>query len=122
MAAYRQALRISPREPNVANSHMGLTFAALMLGRAEEAVAHSVRAVASNPDYPHAHASLAAHLALTGRMDEARAALREFRSRLPAATAADRLRWFREESERPLFLAARQRELEALRAIGLPQG
>ncbi|WP_254453695.1 hypothetical protein [Siccirubricoccus sp. G192] len=121
MAEFRQAIRISPREPNIGIPYNGLAFASLMLDRVEDAVAYSVRAVASNPDYAGGRFGLARDLALAGRREEARTALGEYLRLRPGTTIAGLRRLSQGQSGYPLYSATWERGAEALRAIGMPE-
>ena len=121
LAGFARAMRISPRDPWVGGWHNGSAFASQMLGRDEDALAHAVRAVAASQGLAETHLNLAAAYALLGRSEEARHALAEYRRLRPDATTEGLRRRWREWSEHPLFVATRDRQIEALRAIGLPE-
>lgn len=77
IASAERALRLSPRDPF---RHMFLQQLALahnQAGRHEDAVAWGRRAVGENPNSAQALRTLAAALALAGRLDEARATMAE---------------------------------------------
>ena len=121
LADLAQAVRISPRDPWIGTTYVGMAFANLMLGRDAEAVGHAVRAVAGNPGFPLVRLQLASALALAGRMEEARIALDEHHRMSPGMTVELFRRRARENSGHPLYLATCEREAEALRAIGMPE-
>ena len=103
----------------------GLGRALLQLGRDAEAADALRRAVAGNPTFAHAHALLAAALALAGEEAPARAAMAQFR-RMEPDTPLDAL------AQRcaspfgatdPLYKARNRRVLEGLRrAAAMPAG
>ncbi|WP_170979255.1 winged helix-turn-helix domain-containing tetratricopeptide repeat protein [Roseomonas sp. HF4] len=77
IASAERALRLSPRDPfRYAFLHQ-LTLAHNQAGRHEDAVAWGRRAVGENPNSVQALRTLAAALALAGRLDEARATMAE---------------------------------------------
>lgn len=121
LADFAHALRIGQREPYAGTFHWGMASANLMLNRDADAVAQAVRAVAINPGLPNLHLQLASTLALVGRMEEAGNALDDYRKfRSDMTVEVFRLQ-SRKASGHPLYLATRDREAEALRAIGMPE-
>jgi adenylate cyclase len=94
----------------------------ILLGRDEEAIAALRAALESNPADVGDYAVLAAAYALTGRKDEARAALAQYDRFHPGATAAT----FRNLSPVPLQLTdpsyrqQRERLKDGLRKAGMP--
>jgi DNA-binding winged helix-turn-helix (wHTH) protein/tetratricopeptide (TPR) repeat protein len=102
----QQALALNPAgHPTI---HAVLGRALLLAGRAEEALARCNRCVAQLPDYGPAYHSLVVAAIETGRIEEARAALRELvRLRpgwIPRNHTGD---WFfRDERDAQRFLAA----------------
>ncbi len=121
LADFEQAVRISPHHAYVGTTYWGMAFANLMLGRDADAAAHALRAVVGNPTLPDVRLQLASTLALVGRTEEARIALGEFRRLRPEMTVEHFRRRSREISGHPLWLATRDREAEALRAVGMPE-
>jgi TolB-like protein/DNA-binding winged helix-turn-helix (wHTH) protein/Flp pilus assembly protein TadD len=121
MADFALAVRISPRDPYVGTFFWGMAIASLMLGRDGDAAAHAMRAIAGNPTLPDVRLQLASALALVGRTEEARTALAEYHRLRPGTTVESFRRRAREVSRHPLWLATRDREAEALRAIGMPE-
>lgn len=117
-----EAIRISPRDAYVDRWYASLGIAALMQGRDEEAVGHLVRARAANSNYPDHLFRLAAAYALTGRRDDARIVLDEFRRARPDDTLAGRRRSVARASNDGLFLATWNRMHDAAASLGMPEG
>jgi tetratricopeptide (TPR) repeat protein len=72
---FERSLRLSPHDPKAHDSLSGMAIALIQLDRAAEAIPMARRAVQHNPNYATAWRALTAALALTGRIDEAHAAL-----------------------------------------------
>jgi TolB-like protein/Flp pilus assembly protein TadD len=118
-AHVREALRLSPRDRQTF-LWFGMAGAAKTQLRAhDEAVAWYRRSIEANRNYPTAHFSLAANLALLGRMDEARASATSGLSLDPRFT----LRRFRASwvCDHPVYVAQLERVLEGLREAGVPE-
>jgi adenylate cyclase len=77
IARAERALRLSPRDPLRYTFLHQLTLAHNQAGRHEDAVAWGRRTVSENPNSVQGHRTLAAALALAGRLDEARATMAE---------------------------------------------
>jgi TolB-like protein len=121
IADINEAMRISPRDRDLGSWFQLLGFANLMLGQDEDALAYFERAVAASPTiYPH-RLSLASTYALVGRVDEARATLREFRERYPQVTITYLRPLGQVWSPYPLWRAMQERLLAGLRLAGLPE-
>jgi class 3 adenylate cyclase/TolB-like protein len=114
----RDAVRISPRDWNLDLFYDRLATSLLMLGRDEEALGYRLRARAANPQQANHLFLLAAALKLVGRTEEARPALEEFRRLRPNDTIAGWRRVGPRQSPYPLYLATRERQFAAIRAIG----
>ena len=76
-AHVHEALRLSPRDEGAHRWMSWVGLAKLQLGADAEAVVWLRRSLKTNPNYPIAHFELAAALAHLGKMDEARAAVKE---------------------------------------------
>ncbi|HEV8095137.1 MAG TPA: hypothetical protein VGP71_05365 [Burkholderiales bacterium] len=89
----------------------------LYLGDYEEAVRHIKLCCVEMPHLAFARYVLASACALAGRMEEARAALEEFREMRPGVGIAA----LRREalSEHPKYLLLRERLYEGLRLVGM---
>ena len=97
-----------------------LGLAKVHLGTEAEAVPWLRRSIEANRNFPPGHFNLAAALALLGELDEARSALKAGLALNPSLTLR-RLR-LNVPSDNPTFLAARERILEGLRLVSVPEG
>jgi TolB-like protein/class 3 adenylate cyclase/Tfp pilus assembly protein PilF len=79
LAAQEQAIRLSPRDPYIANRHWSMGMIRLLQARTEEALLWLERARSANPRLPGPHAWLASAYALTGDGESACAELAEAR-------------------------------------------
>ena len=102
-AHVREALRLSPRDPEAFYSLMLVGTAKAFLGRHEEAVDFLRRSVEANPTNRSSHIFLAAALALFGRPEEARAAARAALAVNPQATIARFRATLASFSDNPVF-------------------
>jgi TolB-like protein/class 3 adenylate cyclase/Flp pilus assembly protein TadD len=118
-ADVREALRISPRDQDAFAWFAYLATAKLYLGKHDEAVEEYRRSQEYNRNHPLVSMYLGAALALGGRVEEARAEVREGLKRLPEFT----IRTFREGtlSDNPIYLAQRERLYEGMRKAGVPE-
>jgi TolB-like protein/Flp pilus assembly protein TadD len=112
------ALRLSPRDAFAYTWCHLAGEAKLALGRYHDAVAWLRRSIEINRTYPIALFSLAAALALQGRLDEARAAAAQGFAIVPTFT----LRRYRNaaSSDHPIHLLYRESICEGLRRAGVP--
>ncbi len=109
------AIRLSPRDPLLIIFYLAQGWAALAAERYEEAFEFTIRAAASNPEFPDIYAVRAAAEGQLGRVEAARSTLGEMLRRMPGLTVAD------ERLNRPFARAAdRERFLAGLRKAGLP--
>jgi TolB-like protein/DNA-binding winged helix-turn-helix (wHTH) protein/Flp pilus assembly protein TadD len=118
IAALEQAQRLSPRDPNLNGIFVVTAAAHLYLGRDREALEWARRSVLERPQHAVAHSWVAAAAANLGEAETARAALAEFRRRLPSYTIAS----FRDERlcANDLCRAQRERYYAGLAKAGLP--
>jgi len=79
------AVRLSPRDPNLAYWHEFIGSAEMALGRYREAIAHFGKSASLNPGYPRSWAGLAAAQALAGDMEAARRHADKLRAFAPDA-------------------------------------
>jgi TolB-like protein/class 3 adenylate cyclase/Tfp pilus assembly protein PilF len=116
----QEAFRLSPRDTEAYIWMLFVGIAKLQLGADEEACARFRRSVEINRNHPRAHFWLAAALALTGSLDEARAAAQAGLALNPGFT----IRRFQRQtpSNNPTYLAKRERILEGMRMAGVPEG
>jgi len=115
-----EALRLSPRD-RLSFLWIGyLAAAKLCLGADREAASWYRRSIELNRNYPLAHFSLAAALALLGRLDEARTEAQTGLALDPKFT----IRRYRAGafSDNPVFLKQRERIIEGMRTAGIPEG
>ena len=96
-------------------------LAMLHLGSYEQAVAWFRRSVEANRNFPAPNLNLAAALALLGRPDEARTAVKAALALNPTqATSRIRAAWAA-RSDDPTFAAGAERILEGMRKAGVPE-
>jgi len=109
------ALRLSPRDPQLADWQYRLAMAHFTAGRYEQALESARAAQANNSALPWPPIHAAALMRLN-RAQEAQAAFDEFHTRHPKVEAAQIER--RLPGTHPLFVQARERLLADLRALG----
>ena len=115
-----EALRLSPRDPLIHLWLMFAGFAKTLLGKWEEALSWLRKSIDVNPNNPWSNFYLSACLVHLGRLDEARAAVGAGLAVNPKFSIK-RLRAF-SESNNAVFLAQRERMIEAMRLAGAPDG
>jgi TolB-like protein/DNA-binding SARP family transcriptional activator len=119
---FDKAERFGPRDPGRWTWLAGKGQTLVLLGRDDDAIAALRAAIDANPAAVREYAVLAAALALSGRTDEARAALDQYSRVSPGMTVAT----FRNLSPVPLSLTdpayrqQRERLKEGLRKAGMP--
>jgi TolB-like protein len=119
-AHVQDALRLSPRDNGVYRWLYIIGGAKLQLRADAEAVAWIRRSLEVNRNYPVAHFHLAAALALLGKLNDARAAVKDGLALDPYFT---RRRFLANSlSDDPTFLAAEKRISEGMRMAGVPEG
>jgi tetratricopeptide (TPR) repeat protein len=79
IAVQEQAIRLSPRDPYIANWYYRIGQAHLLQGRVDEAARWFERACAGNPTMPFLYAYLASAYGLRGESERAAEALAEAR-------------------------------------------
>ena len=115
-----EALRLSPRDVETYQWTCFVGVAKLQLGSDVEAVSSLRRSTEANRNFPLAHVSLAAALALTGALDEARTAAG---TGLALNSGFTVRRFFAaQQSDNPIFRAGLERFCEGLRLAGVPEG
>jgi tetratricopeptide (TPR) repeat protein len=114
----REALRLSPRDPNVYRWLHLVGFAKLMIGEDAEALAWLRRSLETNRNNPLAHFHLGAALVFLGKPDEARGAVRAGLALDPMFTN----RRVRRMSDDPTFRAQAKRIRDGMRLAGVPEG
>jgi adenylate cyclase len=116
-----KALRLSPRDPMLANWLSFTGRAQFYLGRDDEAIDALHRAAAANPTISGTHLHLAAAYALTGRAAEAQASLAEFEKLEPNTTISMIKSETETMSDNATFLNQRGRLYDGLRKAGMPE-
>jgi adenylate cyclase len=106
-----QAMRLSPRDPEIPNRFMNLGMAELGLGNFDAAVAEFQKAINAGDHSFIPYANLSAAYALAGKKEESKSALAEAQRLNPNLT----LKWLTEHAPHlpPLF--------DGLRKAGLPE-
>jgi len=113
-----EALRLSPRDPLIHLWFMFAGFAKTLLGKWKEALPSLRKSIEANPNNAWSNFYLSACLAHLGQLDEARAAVGAGLAVNPKFSIK-RLRAFG-ESDNAVFLAQRERMIEAMRMSGVP--
>ena len=72
IALVHHAIRLNPRDPNIAEHFFTLGTAQALLGRSDEAIVSLRRANAANPRLWYVHMNLAAVYGMQQRIDEAK--------------------------------------------------
>jgi TolB-like protein/class 3 adenylate cyclase len=116
----REALRLSPKDDGTYRWLYFVGAAKLHLGSDAEAMAWIRRSLEANRNYPVAHFHLAAALALLGKLNEARATVKDGLALDPYFTCRRFLA--NPMSDNPTFLAAEKRIAEGMRMAGVPEG
>ncbi|SIO15465.1 TolB amino-terminal domain-containing protein [Bradyrhizobium erythrophlei] len=119
-AHVQEALRLSPRDEAVTRWMSNVAMAKLHLGADAEAVMWLRRSLKANANYPWAHFQLAAAHALSGELDEARAAAKAGLALDPGFTIR-RLKAFPFSGDEQ-FRAASRRIIRGMRMAGVPEG
>jgi adenylate cyclase len=114
-----KAIQLSPRDPQLALWYYQLALTYLHQQRDEEAVEWARRGVQVNPNVRYTYRILAAALALSGRVDEAKAAATEMLRRYPKETISAFLK--REPWPDATYRAGQKREIEGMRLAGIPE-
>jgi tetratricopeptide (TPR) repeat protein len=117
-AHINEALRLSPRDTFTFRWLYFCGLAKLLLGADSEAITWLRRSIETNRSYPLPHFHLAAALALTGQLDQARAAAQAGLALDPTFTV--RRYRFNASSDNPVFLARRTRICEGMGLAGVP--
>jgi adenylate cyclase len=114
----KRAIQLGPRDYAVGVYQFVVATCEFMLGRYQDAAAFARAAQQSNPQLPSPPVLLAASLARTGAVDEAREAIAAYRARYPQYEAAHIGRFLRGRD--PRFIEGRDRVVATLRELGLP--
>ena len=118
-AHVKEAMLLSPRDPNEYWWLWYIGVAKALLGADEEAVTWYQRAIEINPNVPFMHDMLDASLEALGRHDEARAEARTGVALGPKLT----VRQYRvtAQSNNPVYLKQYERLLQAMQKAGVPE-
>jgi len=114
-----KAIQLSPRDPQLAEWYYQLGIIYIHLQRYDEAVEWARRGVQVNPNLRYPYRVLAAALALSGRVDEARMVASEMLRRYPKETVSRFLT--REPWTDPIYRAGQDREIAGMRLAGIPE-
>ena len=114
ISSFERAVRLSPRDHELAIMLSGIANANLIAGRDEAALSAAERAVDENPRFAPARRIRIVALVHLGRLDEAKAARAEYLKLDPGFTISSRVPNYRD----PAF---RQRYHGALRTVGLAE-
>ncbi len=114
-----KAIQLSPRDPELAKWYYQLALTYIHQQRDDEAVEWARRAVQVNPDLRYPYRVLAAALALSGRVDEARVVAAEMLRRYPKETIGAFLT--REPWPDPIYRSGQNREIAGMRLAGVPE-
>jgi adenylate cyclase len=114
------ALRVSPHDTEASFWVAYIALAKLHFGAYEEALDSYRRSNELNPNYATGRFNMAATLVELGRLDEARAEVKAALALNPGFT----IRRYRAgaQSDNPLFLKRRERIIEDMRKVGVPEG
>jgi TolB-like protein/class 3 adenylate cyclase/Tfp pilus assembly protein PilF len=116
-----KALRLNPRDPNLAGAYWAMGQCHLLLGRVDHAIDFLERARAENPRLWYIHATLAGALGLGGDIDEASAALAESINLRPEINSLAQWRAHAPWNTHPQYWALREKTLNVgLRRAGMP--
>jgi TolB-like protein/class 3 adenylate cyclase len=115
-----EAFRLSPRDTFAYHWKSLTGIAKIFLGQHEEAVVKIRQSIEINGNFSAVHFYLAVALAELGRVDEAQIAVKNGLALDPKFT----IRRYRESvpSDNPTFMKARERNYEAMRKAGVPEG
>jgi TolB-like protein len=114
-----KAIQLSPRDPQLAEWYYQLGITYIHQQRFDEAVDWARRGVQVNPNLRYPYRVLAAALALSGRIDEARMVAAEMLRRYPKETVSRFLT--REPWTDPVYRAGQDREIAGMRIAGIPE-
>ncbi len=118
-----RAIRLSPRDPLIANWYTKIGRVHLVQSRTDEAILWLEKALGANPQLVHAHAALAAAYALKGKTEQAAAELADARrltgdGRFASIARLKRAKYFGVPTIQALFEST---FFAGLRKAGLPE-
>ena len=113
------AIQLSPRDPQLALWYYQLALTYIHQRRYDEAVEWGRRSVHVNPNLRYPYRVLAAALALSGQIDEAKLIAAEMLRRYPKETVSAFLA--REPWPNPIYREGQNREIAGMRLAGIPE-
>jgi adenylate cyclase len=113
-----KAIQLSPRDPQLAEWYYQLAITYIHQQHYDEAVEWARRGVQVNPNLRYPYRVLAAALALSGRVDEAKGVAAEMLRRYPKETVGAFLT--REPWTDRVYRAGQDREITGMRLAGIP--
>ncbi len=116
-----EALRLSPRDTVAYTWMMHAGVAKLHLGSWERGAAWLRRAIEANRNFPPAYFSLAAALMQSGRLDEARSAVKAGLALNPTFAISRARAGWTAMGDDPTYLAQLEPILEGMRRAGVPE-
>jgi tetratricopeptide (TPR) repeat protein len=114
-----KAIQLSPRDPQLTLWYYQLAHTYIHQQRYDEAVEWGRRSVETNPALRYPYRVLAAALALSGRIDEAKSVAAEMLRRYPKETVSAFLA--REPWPNPIYREGQNREIRGMRLAGIPE-
>jgi TolB-like protein/class 3 adenylate cyclase len=114
-----KAIQLSPRDPQLALWYYQLAVTYIHEQRDEEALGWARRGMQVNPNVRYVYRILAAALALSGRVDEARRVAEEMLRRFPNESVGAFLT--RETWPDPRYREGQKREIMGMRMAGIPE-
>jgi TolB-like protein len=117
IARFERAIRLSPVDPELYQSLVGIATSYLLEGKYDDAVALAVRSVSERPNWVSGLRFLAAAYAMSGRLDEARRTMAEFVRARPQVRLSNIGDWM-PPYRRPEDV---ERFVEACRLAGMPE-
>ena len=114
-----KAIQLSPRDPQLALWYYQMALTYIHQQHYEEAVEWGRRSVEVNPNLRYPYRILAASLALSGQIDEAKVIAAEYLRRYPNESISAFLA--REPWPNPIYLQGRDREVAGMRLAGIPE-
>lgn len=114
---FEHAIRLNPRDPQIALTYNGIATAEFRLKRFAEAEKWARKALQELPDYPAALRTLIASQALGGHVDQAKETLARYLRVDPTA----RVSTMRERFFPWLLAAAAEQHLDGFRIAGMPE-
>jgi tetratricopeptide (TPR) repeat protein len=123
---FDQAIRLSPRSPELKDMYSGKAWAYFGLKQYDQAIDWARRAIAAGPSSAGPYQTLAAALALTDHAAEAQDALQHYLA-LPSNRRAGTIAALKaynagSKQSDPRVVESQERSYEGLREAGLPEG